>query len=97
MYRSPPEPEFIYLSDARIPPTVKNGMVRDDVKQIIPALAMGGNGSMQEGGGSVTDAYRIFDEQEAKRVTENNRLDRSNEETYFKYKGEKLLRDSGLK
>ena len=97
VYRSPPEPEFIYLSDARIPPTVKNGMVRDDVKQIIPALALEGNGSMQEGGGSVPDAYRIFDEEEAKRVTENNRLDRSNEETYFKYKGEKLLRDSGLK
>ena len=96
VYRSPPEPEFIYLSDARIPPTVKNGMVRDDVKQIIPALALEGNGSALEGGSSVADAYRIFDEQEAKRVTEN-RMDRSNEETYFKYKGEKLLRDSGLK
>ena len=96
VYRSPPEPEFIYLSDARIPPTVKNGMVRDDVKQIIPPLALEGNASVQKGGASASDAYRIFDEQEAKRVNEN-RMDRSNEETYFKYKGEKLLRDSGLK
>ena len=42
VYRSPPEPEFIYLSDARIPPIVKNGMVRDDIRQILPALAIEG-------------------------------------------------------
>ena len=99
VYRSPPEPEFVYLSDARIPPVVKNGMVRDDVRQIIPAVAIEGNTATEVVGGPsapAAETYRIFDEKEAKRVAEN-RMDRSSEETYFKYKGEKLLRDSGLK
>ena len=99
VYRSPPEPEFVYLSDARIPPVVKNGMVRDDVRQITPALANEGNTATEKVGSPsapAAESYRIFDEKEAKRVAEN-RMDRSSEETYFKYKGEKLLRDSGLK
>lgn len=82
VYRSQPEPEFIYLSDARIPPRVKEGLVRHDLKRIITS-------DEKEDGGS------LFDEKEAKRVLQNPK-DRSGEELYYKYKGEEILKNSGL-
>lgn len=80
VYRSQPEPEFIYLSDARIPFELKNGMVRHDIRRI-----------------KVTpnDEGTLFDEDEVKRIMQN-RKDRSGEELYFKYKGEEILKKSGL-
>ena len=80
VYRSQPEPEFIYLSDSRIPPKIKNGMVRHDLRQLI----------MEE------DSVTIFDEKDVERVTKNPK-DRSGEEVYFKYRGEEILRHSGLR
>ena len=35
VYRSQPEPEFVYLSDARIPPVIRSNMVRHDVHQLV--------------------------------------------------------------
>lgn len=83
VYRSQPEPEFIYLSDARIPPKVKDGLVRHDLKRILTS------DNEAEDGGS------LFDEEEAKRVLENPK-DRSGEELYYKYRGEEILKNSGL-
>ena len=80
VYRSQPEPEFIYLSDARIPSELKNGMVRHDIRRI-----------------KVTpnDEGALFDEEEVKRIMQNPN-NRSGEELYFKYKGEEILKKSGL-
>lgn len=80
VYRSQPEPEFIYLSDARIPPEVKNSMVRHDIRRIKSTL---------------DDGEALFDEEEVKRMMRNP-TDKSGEELYFKYKGEEILKKSGL-
>jgi len=82
VYRSQPEPEFVYLSDARIPPALKNGMVRHDIKRILSR-------------GDEEDESVIFNEEEAKRVLQNPK-DRSGEELYYKYRGEEILKNSGL-
>lgn len=83
VYRSQPEPEFVYLSDARIPAEVKSGMVRHDLKRIL----------------SDTDGEEVesllINEEEAKRVLQNPK-DRSGEELYYKYRGEEILKNSGL-
>ena len=80
VYRSQPEPEFIFLSDARIPSELKSGMIRHDIRRI-----------------KVTpnDEGALFDEEEVKRIMKNPK-DRSDEELYFKYKGEEILKKSGL-
>jgi len=82
VYRSQPEPEFVYLSDARIPPAVKNKMVRHDLKRII---------SDSDG----EEGEALFSDEEAKRVLQNPK-DRSGEELYYKYRGEEILKNSGL-
>jgi len=82
VYRSQPEPEFIYLSDARIPPKVKDGLVRHDLKRIMSS-------DEKDTGGS------LFNEEETKRVLQNPQ-DRSGEELYYKYRGEEILKNSGL-
>jgi len=53
-------------------------------------MGIGGDGST----GDVVVAS-IFDEEEAKRVLENPK-DRSGEELYYKYRGEEVLKNSGL-
>eukprot|EP00956_Cyclotella_meneghiniana_P011272 scaffold15879_cov80-Cyclotella_meneghiniana.AAC.9 len=74
LYRSQPEPEFVYLSDARIPPVLQDGMIRDDIHRL-----------------------------ESTSTTPNIDIDlsamvgRSAEETYFKYKGEEIIKQSGLR
>uniref|UniRef100_A0A7S3VCL8 NAD(P)-binding domain-containing protein n=1 Tax=Chaetoceros debilis TaxID=122233 RepID=A0A7S3VCL8_9STRA len=96
VYRSQPEPEFIYLSDSRIPSTLKNGMVRHDIRRIQSVDSQqkeGSSSSSSEGVGGAGDS--IFDEAEAKRVLENPK-DRSGEELYYKYRGEEILKNSGL-
>lgn len=82
LYRSQPEPEFVYLSDARIPPVVKSGMVRHNAKQIVSTTA------------SADGKLRILDESAL--TASQDRMSRSPEETYYKYRGEEILKSSGL-
>lgn len=85
LFRMQPEPEFIYLSDARLGDVDKN-MVNHQLKQVILP-----NKENVKNDGATT----LFDESEAKRVI-TNRNDRSTQELYYKYVGEELLRNSGL-
>jgi len=98
VYRSQPEPEFVYLSDARIPPVVKPGMVRHDLRQIQPSPSsslLSSSGDREDGEDAGEGGKTIFDEREAQRMVDNPK-DRSDEETYFKYRGEEILKHSGL-
>jgi len=88
VYRSQPEPEFVYLSDARIPPVVKQNMIRDDLKQIVTIS----NDDEHENSSPIAT---IFDDKEIDRIMKNPK-DRSGEETFFKYRGEEILKHSGL-
>jgi hypothetical protein len=83
VYRLQPEPEFVYLSDARIPSNIKNGMVRHDRRRLLTD-----EGSRSGEG----DVVQILDEKALK-----NQLERSHEETYYKYRGEEILKSSGLR
>jgi hypothetical protein len=83
VYRLQPEPEFVYLSDSRIPPVIRSNMVRHDVHQIVT--------SHDDDDGS----YNLLD-QEALTSVMDNTMGRSTEETYFKYRGEQILKASGL-
>jgi hypothetical protein len=75
VYRAQPEPEFVYLSDARIPRVITGGMVRHDRKQI------------REKRDSILDESDVL----LPAVDQ-----RSSEETYYKYRGEEILKRSGL-
>jgi hypothetical protein len=83
VYRLQPEPEFVYLSDSRIPPVIRSNMVRHDVHQIVSSLD------------DDEDSYRLLDQEALTSVTDNP-IGRSTEETYFKYRGEEILKASGL-
>jgi hypothetical protein len=87
LYRTQPEPEFVFLSDARIPPLLLDGQVRHDLRQLLPAEALSGSGS----GG-----VQLLDEKALKQVTAD-KMGRSPEETYFKLRGEEILKNSGLR
>ena len=87
IYRGQPEPEFVYLSDARIPPVINDGTIKHDLHRLItspPEESM---------------AYSIIDDKRAKKeVNGDVTLDhRSAEETYFKYMGEEMIKQSGLR
>lgn len=82
LYRGQPEPEFIYLSDARIPPVVQDGMVRDDIHRLVSASDSG-------------QSYNILDG--SIKPIGIDKTDRTPEETYFKYKGEEIIKQSGLR
>ena len=75
VYRLQPEPEFVYLSDARIPPVITGGMVRHDRKQIRAKRDV------------------LLDETDIMSPASDQR---SNEETYYKFRGEEILKSSGL-
>lgn len=85
VYRVQPEPEFVYLSDSRIPPVVRNGMVRHDRRQLL---------SESSSRGEDGDVVQILDE---KTLQGMNTLERSVEETYYKFRGEEILKNSGLR
>jgi hypothetical protein len=87
LYRSQPEPEFVYLSDARIPPVVRDGMVQHGARQILPVAT-----SIQR---SSSEEIRILDESAIQSVT-GDKNGKSPEETYYKYLGEQVLKNSGL-
>mmetsp|Transcript_7335 Transcript_7335/g.10877 ORF Transcript_7335/g.10877 Transcript_7335/m.10877 type:complete len:433 (+) Transcript_7335:201-1499(+) len=94
VYRAQPEPEFVYLSDARIPPTIRNGMVLHDVRRIVTTTAAT-NVDSSNADNNDGEAYQILDEEKARKIKED-KMDRSEEETYYKYRGEEVLRHSGL-
>lgn len=81
VYRLQPEPEFVYLSDARIPPVVESKMVRHRQRKLLTS------------GAHDSEAVKLLDENELKSV---KTLERSAEETYYKFRGEEVLRGSGL-
>lgn len=85
VYRSQVEPEFIYVSDARIPSVVRNNMVKHEARYIEAEDDVG-----------PTNSFRILDENNARKKMKNSHLNRSDQETYFKYLGEQILRNSGL-
>jgi NAD(P)H-binding len=87
LYRAQPEPEFVYVSDARIPPVVTSGMVRHDTKQV---LASPLDISASEG-----NVIRLLDESKLT-LAASAKGGPSQEETYFKYRGEEILKKSGL-
>ena len=86
VYRSQPEPEFVYLSDARIPRVVKDGMVRHDRRMLLT----GGADESKDG-----NAVQILDEAALRSSVDT--LARSGEETYYKLRGEEILKNSGLR
>lgn len=88
LYRSQPEPEFVYVSDARIPPVVRDRMVRHGLRQLTAAVDDEVYGR---------DAVQLLDESILKTATQDKTgKGRSKEETYFKYRGEEILKRSGL-
>ena len=86
LYRAQPEPEFIYLSDARIPPVVQDGMVKHEIRKLVTTSSSLDSES----------SYSIIDEESAKTIG-NDTIDRIPEETYYKYRGEEIIRQSGLR
>jgi len=84
LYRAQPEPEFIYLSDARIPPVIQDGMVKHDSRKIASSS------SELDSSSNV-----IINEENLKDLT-STKVHRTPEETYFKYQGEEIIKQSGL-
>jgi hypothetical protein len=92
LYRAQPEPEFVYLSDARIPPVVRDGMVQHGARQISPLSST----MLQSSSDRITEReVRILDESTMESVT-GSKNGKSPEETYYKFLGEQLLKNSGL-
>jgi len=87
LYRSQPEPEFVYLSDARIPPVVRDGMVRHASRQLVTAAPSTDDDNGEE---------RLLLDESTMTATANDPMGRSPEETYYKYRGEEILKKSGL-
>ncbi len=83
VYRGQPEPEIVFLSDARIPPVVNDAMVKHDLHRLVSSSS------------DSNDSY-IIDEEKARKIIEDQ-TDRSAEETYFKYMGEEMIKQSGLR
>jgi len=89
VYRVQPEPEIIYLSDARIPPVIRNGMVQHQ-KRLLLTDQSTGQSEEQDADTMITT---LLDE---KTLHTMSQMERSPEETYFKYRGEEILKKSGL-
>jgi NAD(P)H-binding len=93
LYRTQPEPEFVYLSDARIPPVVLDAQVRHDIHQIVP-LETALNGM-------TGNSFQMFNDNILKGIKPGkmtaSATNRIPEETYYKYRGEQILKNSGLR
>lgn len=83
VYRGQPEPEFVYISDARIPPVVNDAMVKHDLHRLVTSPV-----------GSCA-SYSIIEEEMA--CTGNEANTRIASETFFKYMGEEMIKLSGLR
>jgi len=84
VYRSTLEPEFVYLSDARIPFGKKNTLVLHDSRKIINTQK------------TKTIENEILGESLSQTTTAPSLMNRIDEETYFKFCGEQVLQNSGL-
>lgn len=84
LYRSQPEPEFVYLSDARIPPVIRSDMVSHSARQIVAP-----SDDEEKGGVQLIDDSAVM-------AATSTATSRSKEETYFKYRGEQMIKNSGL-
>jgi uncharacterized protein YbjT (DUF2867 family) len=84
VYRSQPEPEFVYLSDASIPPVVTDDTVHHDRHELVTKL-----------GGSSWGAVPIVLPEDSMNA-KNGVLEQSSGEMYSKFQGEELLKRSGL-
>jgi len=82
LYRAQPEPEFVYVSDARIPPIVKNGMVKHESRQLVSV-----------GPGDDSGGVQLLDDKKLQTASDR---DRTEEEVYYKFRGEEILKNSGL-
>ncbi|CAB9520406.1 patatin-like phospholipase domain-containing protein [Seminavis robusta] len=90
LYRIQPEPEIVYLSDARIPPVVLDSQVKHNIRQIVPL-------QQSVSSGLTENSYQIFDERTLKEMSSDKQATtRIPEETYYKYRGEEILKNSGL-
>jgi hypothetical protein len=89
LFRTQPEPEFVYLSDARIPPSIHNGQVRHDIRQIVPLESL-------SSAASAVGGFKLLDENALKQASAE-KMGRTPEETYFKLRGEEILKASGLR
>jgi hypothetical protein len=87
VYRLQPEPEFVYLSDARIPPVVKNGMVRHHQRQLLLKSKSSSDEEMLD------DFVQLLDDKTLQSVAT---MERSPEEIYYRFRGEEVLKSSGL-
>lgn len=86
LFRTQPEPEFVYLSDGAIPPSVSDGQVRHDIHQLI---------SGKTSSSSSNDGVQILNDKKLQQIS-SDKTARSPEETYYKYLGEEVLKNSGL-
>lgn len=78
LFRTQPEPEFVFLSDARIPPVVQPGQVRHDLHQLLS----GESSSPGDG--------RVLLNDKALQQISSDKSARSPEETFYKYCGEEV-------
>jgi len=82
VYRRPDsaEPEIVYMSDSRIPPVVNDAMIQHNQHRLITSTSQS----------SLTSSHidTIY--------MNENKMDRTAEETYFKYIGEEMIKQSGL-
>jgi len=87
VYRLQPEPEFVYLSDSRIPPVVKYGMVDHSQRRLLL------DSKDKSTNNNNNNNIQLLDEKTLKDV---GSLERSPEEIYFRFRGEEVLKSSGL-
>ena len=82
VYRRPDsaEPEIVYMSDSRIPPVVNDAMIQHTQHRLITSTSQS----------SLTSSHSdtIY--------MNESKIDRNEEETYFKYMGEEMIKQSGL-
>jgi len=82
VYRRPDsaEPEIVYMSDSRIPPVVNDAMIQHNQHRLITSTSQS----------SLTSSHSdtIY--------MNESKIDRTEEETYFKYMGEEMIKQSGL-
>ncbi|KAL7558764.1 hypothetical protein ACA910_010073 [Epithemia clementina (nom. ined.)] len=108
LYRSQPEPEFIYVSDAKIPSNVAPSSVRHDLQRLIlPNPAAADKPPMLEGSLGADRAAILLDDSTPATVSTTTTTTTTSplalrstlnaeREAYFKYLGEDILKKSGL-
>ena len=89
LYRSNMEPELVYLSDSRIPQYVRSELVQHDKKQLILSNSVSPSETDNE--------YTLLNQQNLNNPITSDVGDKNHEVTYYKYLGEQILRQSGLR